>query len=158
MLAFCKTKLFLLVAGVGWLLSFLLPIRDYLFFMSFLILADTVSGILAARKRGERIRSRGFRRAVEKFVVYFLSILAGYGMEICFGQTGLEWMPKIPFTVMVALSVIGTEFLSLRENVFDFANVDILGGLAKKLPTFMDAVPPLQRDTPDESPEPTEPK
>jgi phage-related holin len=154
LVSFCKTKFFIAVAGLGWVLSFLMPVRNYLIFMTFLIIADTISGIKAARKRREKITSRGFRRAVDKFVVYFLSILAGYGMELCFGHTGLAWMPVIPFTVMCSLSIIGTEFLSMRENVFTLTNTDILAGLAKKLPIFMDAVPNL----PPYQPEPSEPE
>ncbi len=65
----------------GVLFSFFLPIKHFLIFTIFVVFADTITGIKAARKEGKAITSKGLYRTTEKIVVYFTSILTLFPSE-----------------------------------------------------------------------------
>lgn len=112
-----------------YFLSFFVPIKGFLILMAMLVVSDTISGMIAAKKRGEELTSRGFYRTLEKVTVYFLSIIGGRGIHLVFELPEIGWLPPLPFVYLVAGSICFTEFLSLRENVRTITGVDILGGL-----------------------------
>jgi phage-related holin len=111
-----------------WFISFFMPIKGFLILMAMLVISDTISGMIAAKKRGEKLSSRGFYRTLEKVSVYFLSIIGGRGIHLVFELPEIGWLPPLPFVYLVAGSICFTEFLSLRENVKSITQVDILGG------------------------------
>jgi len=69
----------------GVLFSFFLPIKHFLIFTIFVVFADTVTGIMAARKRNEPITSKGLYRTSQKVVVYFVGIMIFHGASVTFG-------------------------------------------------------------------------
>ena len=97
-------------AILGWLTSVLLPIRDFLVITSALVLLDLVTGVLAAKRRNEKIRSRALMRTTVKLLLYYSAILATHGVEITFAE-------KIPLTYITAFTIAVTELKSLLENV-----------------------------------------
>lgn len=130
------------IVGMSWAMSFIMPIKDFLILTVALVVADVVSGMLAAKKRGEKITSRGFYRTLEKFTVYFLAISIAAGLHSVFIAPNLGGiMPNIPLVPLVAGSICFTEFLSFRENVEQITGVDILGGFKKIVNQFIDAMP-----------------
>lgn len=130
------------IVGMSWAVSFIMPIKDFLILTAFLTVADAISGMLAAKKRGDKITSRGFYRTIEKFTVYFLGILAAAGLHVAFiAPNAGGIMPNIPIVPIVAGSICFTEFLSFRENVEQITGVDILGGFKKIMNQFVDAMP-----------------
>jgi phage-related holin len=72
-----------LEAWAGWCagmaLSFVTPIVPFILLSLALVVADTVTGIIAARRRGELRTSRGYRRFVEKCAVYAVAVLSFHG-------------------------------------------------------------------------------
>lgn len=102
-------------------LAVLAPIQPLLVTVGVLIAADTVTGIMAAHKRGERIKSSGLGRAIVKLFVYQTVLITGFLMEQYLLQdTG------IPIIKLLA-GIIGlTEFLSLLENTETITGVDLL--------------------------------
>ncbi len=131
------------IVASTWFLAFFLPIRSFLVLMAILVVSDTVSGMIAAKKRGEKLTSRGCYRTLEKVTVYFLSIIGGRGIHLAFELPEIGWLPPLPFVYLVSGSICFTEFLSLRENVKSITGVDIFGGfknfleqLAPFLPDF----------------------
>jgi hypothetical protein len=126
----------------SWFSAFFLPIKGFLILSTVLVASDTISGMWAAKKRGERFQSSKFYRLVQKTTVYFMSIICAHGIQLAFMVgTGIEWMPVFPMVHLVAGSICFTEFLSFRENVESLTGVDVLGGFKKNIQKFLDAIP-----------------
>jgi hypothetical protein len=117
---------------LGWGLSFVSPLWPFIFLTLALTLTDLYSGVRAAKKRGEEIRSHGFRRTVEKIVLYTSAILLCEGMKAVF-------FPSINVTYIAAFTICLTELKSNMENIYTVTGVDVWSQLVdvikkKKLP------------------------
>ena len=102
----------------GVLFSFFLPIKHFLIFTIFVVFADTVTGIMAARKEGKAITSKGLYRTTEKIVVYFTSILIFHGAQLTFAI-------PVPIVYLVSSVIAGTELFSVAENVKRITGVNL---------------------------------
>jgi len=102
----------------GVLFSFFLPIKHFLIFTIFVVFADTVTGIMAARKRGEAITSKGLYRTSQKVVVYFVGIMIFHGASVTFGLPS-----QIVYSVSFLISF--TELYSISENIKSITGVNI---------------------------------
>ena len=102
----------------GFIFSFFLPIKHFLLFTICAVIADTITGIKAARKEGKAITSKGLYRTTEKIVVYFVSIMIFEGAKNTFSI-------PIPITYMVASMIAGTELFSVAENVKRITGVNL---------------------------------
>jgi len=102
----------------GVLFSFFLPIKHFLIFTIFVVFADTVTGILAANKRGEKITSKGLYRTSQKVVVYFCGIMIFHGASITF---------QLPsqITYSVSFIIAATELFSISENIKSITGTNI---------------------------------
>jgi hypothetical protein len=92
-----------------------------------LVLLDFVLGVAAAKKRGEKITSGGFKATVVKLFVYELAITMAYfvGLHL----TG----PVVP-TLQIVASMIGlTELKSVIENMQTITGEKMLGLIAERL-------------------------
>ena len=58
--------------------SVLAPIHAVIITVGILILFDSITGVLAARKRGEKIKSSGLRRTVSKAIVYQIAVISAF--------------------------------------------------------------------------------
>jgi len=102
----------------GFLASFFIPIQGFLLFTVAVVFADTITGIKAARKEGQRISSKGLYRTTEKIVVYFVAILIFEGAKNTFNI-------PFPITYMVAMMISGTELFSVAENIKRITGVEL---------------------------------
>jgi len=102
----------------GVLFSFFLPIKHFLIFTIFVVFADTVTGIMAARKRGEPITNKGLYRTSQKVVVYFVGIMIFEGAKNTFSL-------PLNITYMVAFTIATTELYSISENIKSMTGVNI---------------------------------
>jgi uncharacterized membrane protein len=102
----------------GVLFSFFLPIKHFLIFTIFVVFADTVTGIMAARKRGELITSKGLYRTSQKVVTYFCGIMIFHGAGITFG------LPS-QITYSVSFIIAATELFSISENIKSITGTNI---------------------------------
>ena len=102
----------------GFIFSFFLPIKHFLLFTVAVVIADTITGIKAARKEGKAITSKGLYRTTEKIVVYFVSILIFEGAKNTFSI-------PFPITYLVASMIAGTELFSVAENVKRITGVNL---------------------------------
>jgi uncharacterized membrane protein len=102
----------------GVIFSFFLPIKHFLIFTIFVVFADTVTGIMAARKRGEPITSKGLYRTSQKVVVYFVGIMIFHGASITF---------QLPsqITYSVSFIIAATELFSISENIKSITGTNI---------------------------------
>lgn len=74
-----------------------------------LMIFDTVLGVMATYYEGQPITSRKFSRVVQKGIVYFMAISAGY-----FTDQTIGWH-VIQSTMIAFIGV--TEFISILENM-----------------------------------------
>jgi uncharacterized membrane protein len=102
----------------GVLFSFFFPIKHFLIFTIFVVFADTVTGIIAAKKRGEKITSKGLYRTSQKVVVYFCVIMIFHGAGITFG---------LPSQIVYSVSflIAFTELYSISENIKSITGVNL---------------------------------
>ena len=98
----------------------IVPIGGFLITTLLLVVADTITGIQAARKRGESINSKGLRRTVEKFIMYAIAIL-------CANRVELQYFPDFPLVFGVAAYIGMTELYSNLENIGVVNNIDLIG-------------------------------
>ena len=102
----------------GWIASFFIPIKGFLIFTIFVVFADMGTGILAAKKEGQKINSRGLYRTIEKIIVYFCAILIFEGARNTF---------SLPFniTYMAAFLIATVELYSISENIKRITGVNL---------------------------------
>ena len=102
----------------GWIFSFFIPIKGFLIFTVFVVFADMATGILAAKKEGQKINSRSLYRTIEKIVVYFCAILIFEGARNTF---------SLPFniTYMAAFLIATVELYSISENIKRITGVNL---------------------------------
>jgi phage-related holin len=128
---------FLKYLGVGlsaWAMGFIMPISSFLVFTVALVVMDFMTGVQAARHRGEKLRSRGFMRSVQKITLYFAAIMLARGMDTVF------FSPKGMFfdlTWLVAILIAITEFKSNLENISAVTGVGFWRVISERLPTFL---------------------
>jgi uncharacterized membrane protein len=110
----------------GILFSFFLPIKHFLIFTIFVVFADTVTGILAAKKRKEPITSKGLYRTSQKILTYFCGIMIFHGASITFG---------LPFQIVYSVSFLisFTELYSVSENIKSITGVNLATTILKFL-------------------------
>jgi uncharacterized membrane protein len=102
----------------GYIFSFFVPIKGFLIFTIFVVFADMGTGIMAAKKEGQKINSRGLYRTIEKIIVYFCAILIFEGARNTF---------SLPFniTYMAAFLIATVELYSISENVKRITGVNL---------------------------------
>ncbi|NBV29725.1 hypothetical protein EBS02_12085 [bacterium] len=95
--------------------------------MGILIISDLITGIWAARKRGESITSAALGRTVSKMVVYQTAVVTGFLLQ---RYLLADAMP----VVNIVGGIIGmVEFKSFIENANYIVGGDIMKEVLKKL-------------------------
>jgi hypothetical protein len=103
------------------------PIQHMILSALALVICDAILGVMAARKRKEKITSAGFRRTLSKILVYEAAIMIAYiAQHYLIGDT-------IPVSSVVAGFVGITEFKSCMENLNAVSNGAIIKQLIDKL-------------------------
>jgi len=116
-----------LIKGLIVLCAVFAPIKAMLITCGVLIVADMLTGIMAAKKRKEEIQSAEMRRSVSKFVVYQIAIMSAFLLETYMLDN------LVPVSKVVA-GVIGmVEFKSILENASTIAGKDLLKLVIEKL-------------------------
>jgi phage-related holin len=104
-----------------------LPIKATLTVVMVLVLVDLVTGILAARKRGEKITSSGLKRTVIKLLVYESVVMLGFLTEQYL--TG-----DIVPVVKILGGLVGlTELKSVLENAEELTGIPLIQVIIDKL-------------------------
>ena len=103
------------------------PIKATLIAVMVLTMVDLVSGLLAARKRGEAITSTGLKRTLIKIAVYEIVVLLGFITEQYL--TG-DLLP----VVKILAGLVGiTELKSVLENLEEITGMPLLKMFIQKL-------------------------
>ena len=125
--------MFDLITKIGLaILAILAPIQTAILGVGFLIVADLITGIVAAYKRGEPIRSERLKNTAVKMLVYNLLLTSSF-----IAETYLT--PWIPFT-NVALSFLAIiEVKSLGENFQSITGISFVTYLKSYLNNKLNA-------------------
>ena len=110
----------------SWISSFIMSVATFLSFTLVIVLVDLYTGRMAAKHRGEAIKSSGYRQSVKKYVLYMIGILIS---ELFIRVFSLP----IPLTYMVAGVVALTEIKSIFENIETVTGVDLWGYVGEKI-------------------------
>lgn len=116
-------------------LAVIAPIKPMLLAVIVLTSLDTLSGIMAAHKRGEKITSAGMRRSISKMLVYVASILAAFVAE--------KWLLEgvAPLAKLCAGAIGLVELKSCLENFNTVAGGSVFKSLLGKLGSSNDKPP-----------------
>lgn len=109
------------------------PIKAILLVTGFLIISDLITGVLAAKKRGEAINSAGLRRTVTKILVYNLAVISGFLVE--------TYMISdiFPISKLIAGVISIVELKSILENLNTINGTNIFKVIIEKLGSSNDA-------------------
>lgn len=108
------------------------PAKALILVTGLLIFADLFTGMLAARKRGEKIKSAALRRTVTKCFVYESAILLGFLVESVMLQG------FIPVSKIAAGLISIVELKSILENLDVINGSPVFTALIKKLGSVND--------------------
>ena len=97
----------------GAVMSFLAPIQVFVLWMLIFVGADLVSGVWAAKKRGEKLESKKLRGTINKMTWYFMFIILAQGLDV-------KVIPFIDLHLasMVSAIICGVELYSVLENAY----------------------------------------
>jgi len=108
------------------------PIKAIFLVTGILIFSDLILGIMAAKKRGEKVTSAGLRRTATKVFVYNAAIILGFLVET-FMLEGFLPISKITAGLM---SVV--ELTSILENLNTINGSPVFKKLIEKLGSVND--------------------
>lgn len=103
------------------------PIHAVMLTALMLIVVDLITGILAARKRKEKIASAGLGRTVIKVVIYQAAIMLGFLTETYL--TG----PEVPVSKIITGYIGLTELTSIVENMSIISGTSLMKSLVDRL-------------------------
>lgn len=108
------------------------PVQSIMLSALALIAADLITGVMAARKRGEKIKSSGLRRTIVKILVYEIAIGLGF-----IAQHYLM-MDVIPIANIIGSYVGLTELVSVYENIDKMSGGQLLKSIIDRLKSAND--------------------
>lgn len=111
------------------------PIKGAIITVGIVIAVDLITGILAARKRGEVISSKAYSKTIGKMIKYQTALLTGYLIEK-YLIGGL-----LPISSVVTTAIGIGEAISLYENLNVLTDNKIFGGLVGTLKSLSDVKP-----------------
>lgn len=112
---------------------FFAPVHAALLTVIALGITDFITGILAARKRGEIITSNKMFRSIVKVSIYNILILISFMVE-------KFMIDYLPLTKIATSSIAVIEMKSLYENASDILGIDLWG----RVKGFMDKKPDIK--------------
>lgn len=106
--------------------SLFAPIHATLGIVLLLISIDFITGIIAAKRRGEPLTSTGIKRTVLKIFIFEIALMLGFIAE--------KFIPgSLPFTNLVGGFISLTEMTSIVENMNELSGNSLLQALVNKL-------------------------
>ena len=99
---------------------FFAPVWSLVAYSTLLIFVDLITGIRAAKKRGETITSRAMSQTITKFLLYNLAIICGHGASYHFA-------PDLELGKVVLAAIALVELTSIDENFKDILGYSVFG-------------------------------
>ena len=124
----------------SWLISVALaavalfaPAKELFIATGILIIADLITGLMAAHKQGRPITSAGLRRTVSKFLIYNISVGCAFLVQ--------KYMmgDLVPVSNIVSSAIGLTELKSILENVDRIRGGSLVKEILSKLGSINDS-------------------
>lgn len=114
-----------------WACTMLTPSTYYMAGVGVVIMVDTLTGSLLAKRRG-LFTSRGFGRVWEKLKLYFPIIIMSFFIEsIFFKKSPFELMHNLPIAYITSIGIVFNEVVSIDENLVALTGKSIIGFIKK---------------------------
>lgn len=111
---------------ITYLISFFTPIGWWLVAIGFFVIADFITGMLKAKKSGNKIESKKMFRTIPKFI--------GYGLGIIVAQViTLLFFPEFPSVKLMSGFIAFIEVKSIDENIKELTGYSLFGDIIKML-------------------------
>lgn len=134
-LGLLKTLKSSLITALSILSAFLSPVGDLLIFISILVLTDFITGIIAAKYRGQERTSNKMFNSLIKMVSYFGMLIIGllfdelavnifkvqlfdHILSVFLTQESIETLFKFKLVALISFIIVVREFKSIDENWF----------------------------------------
>jgi hypothetical protein len=124
----------LLEGLIAAILAVFAPIKMILITTIVIVFGDLITGLIAAHKRGEPLKSAGLRRTVTKLAIYLSAICVGFLVETYM----LEGYLAVSKIVAGLIGVV--ELKSLLENLDSINGSPLFKSLIKKLGSVNDDI------------------
>ena len=118
---------------LAFLAAHLMPVAHFIAGAFFFLFADFISGVWAARKKGHKITSQGFRKTITKFVFYSLAIICSVVLQDMFTK---EMFPNLDIVYWMAGFICLTEFKSIIENIGVITEINLWDAIKHYLPNL----------------------
>lgn len=118
----------------------LAPIKAVMITVGILIIADALTGMYAAHKRGEKISSAAMRRTLSKMMVYQGVVICGFLLEANILDS------LVPVAKIVAGAIGMVEFKSILENANSIVGTNIFQAVISKLGSDNDKKEEAKKD------------
>jgi hypothetical protein len=101
------------------LLLFFAPIKLILILVGVAIIADTIFGIIKAKKLGQKITSRKLANVLYKMLIYQGAVLTFYVIDVAILGDFIMLAVSVPYalTKVVALVAVSIELFSIDESL-----------------------------------------
>jgi len=113
---------------LGSTLAFFAPVAGIVYAVGAFIALDTLLGIMAANKMGEKIESKKLSKVVWKMLMYQAVILTFFVMDVNIVGDLLGSVVNTPYvlTKTVGVGLIAIEFKSIDENIEKMTGTTLL--------------------------------
>lgn len=111
---------------ISWLAIYFYPAGQFVLLVGFFIAADTITGVVAANKRGERLTSKRGSDVIRKFLVYGVGVIVAHVIQ-------QEFIADFPCMKIIAGLVAFNEVKSIDENIKDISGYSFFDYFIKKL-------------------------
>ena len=105
----------------------LAPIKAVMITVGILIVADLITGVIAARKRNEKISSARLRDSISKCLIYQTAIITGFLVQ------NYIMDDVIPIVKIVGSAISMVELTSLYENLNTISGTNIFKEIIDRL-------------------------
>lgn len=111
---------------VGAVTAFIWEVQPFIVLLFGLVICDLITGMLSAKRRKEKISSRGIFRTVEKLLVETIAILACEGIRVVL-------VPWAEITYVIVFVIAMSELKSIIENIEHILDIQIWLKIKEKL-------------------------
>ena len=112
--------------GFTWIWVFFLTTVPMVLAIGFMVMADFVVAIIAARKQKQEVTSKKMRPTIGKFVSYAIGITVAHVVEV-------QFLADFPAMKLVAGLIAYIELKSINENLEKINGVNLFKAILEKL-------------------------
>lgn len=115
-----------LLSLLTWLAAYFSPVLPFILLIGFFIVADTITGMIAAKYRNEAITSKKFRAIFSKYIVYGIAVLVAHVIQ-------KQYAPEFPALKLISGLVAYSELMSIDENIKVITGLSLFKYFIKKI-------------------------